>query len=265
MSDNEITNSGVPGVVWEKDRKYWRVLIPVPGGKNRHIGRYKDLQVAIQARLDATQGIFPTEEEKRTVVLNKLSRVRMRLVWRELLKHGPTTWTSFDDFLSSVGERPKIERWMEPKDKTKASGPDNFVWAAPRFDSTTLEGRRDYQRQHRKDNFLLYKNKDLRKKFDIPLEEYQAKFVEQGGVCANCKQPEKGTRNGVARWLNVDHNHKTGKVRGLLCTNCNTSLGKLQEDRNIIMGLVAYLDKWEAVESETSLPDNVVPLKKDKT
>lgn len=43
--------------------------------------------------------------------------------------------------------------------------------------------------------------------------------------------------------LHIDHNHKTGEVRGLLCMSCNTSLGALEEDRNRISGLVEYLEK----------------------
>jgi hypothetical protein len=42
--------------------------------------------------------------------------------------------------------------------------------------------------------------------------------------------------------LHVDHDHKTGKVRGLLCNTCNTSLGLLSEDKNRITGLITYLE-----------------------
>ena len=240
----ENKSSGVPGVYWEKDRDWWRVVIP-DGGRNRHIGRYKNLEDAIQARLSAEQGVFPTNEEKRAVILDKMSRLRMRLVWREILKVGPVNWTSFDHFLATVGERPKTDRFIAAKDPSKPAGPDNFVWVAPEFDHQTPEGRAAYQKKHRQDNFLHYKDQDLRKFRGISIEEFQAKFDEQGGACANCGKPEKGTRNGKLRWLNVDHNHTTGQIRGLLCSNCNTALGKLQEDRNIILGLVKYLDFWD--------------------
>lgn len=45
--------------------------------------------------------------------------------------------------------------------------------------------------------------------------------------------------------LHIDHNHETGKVRGLLCSPCNTSLGNLKEDRERIVGLVGYLDEFD--------------------
>lgn len=46
--------------------------------------------------------------------------------------------------------------------------------------------------------------------------------------------------------LNIDHNHDTGKVRGLLCGPCNTSLGFLKEDRERIAGLIGYLDEFDS-------------------
>jgi hypothetical protein len=43
----------------------------------------------------------------------------------------------------------------------------------------------------------------------------------------------------------VDHDHETGKVRGFLCTNCNTALGQVRDDRAVLHNLIAYLDEWE--------------------
>lgn len=65
--------------------------------------------------------------------------------------------------------------------------------------------------------------------------EYERRLQEQGGVCAVCDQPPKKYR------LSVDHDHVTGKVRGLLCNNCNRALPRV--DR-----LVAYLQKHAAKE-----------------
>lgn len=58
-----------------------------------------------------------------------------------------------------------------------------------------------------------------RKKYNITLIQYEQMFEAQGGVCAICgKPPGKHA-------LHVDHNHVTGKVRGLLCFSCNGALG----------------------------------------
>ena len=56
--------------------------------------------------------------------------------------------------------------------------------------------------------------------FGITLEDYNRMLDEQGGVCDICKKPPQKYR------LAVDHDHKTGAVRGLLCVHCNRSLEK---------------------------------------
>lgn len=65
----------------------------------------------------------------------------------------------------------------------------------------------------------------------ISKEEYKSLFNRQGGVCAICQKPEsKIWKNKLVIKLAVDHCHKTGKVRGLLCHNCNTRVLKVVED-----------------------------------
>jgi hypothetical protein len=76
--------------------------------------------------------------------------------------------------------------------------------------------------------------------------QYDQMFEEQNGVCKVCKQPETRKRpwskNGEINPLAVDHDHKTGEVRALLCSHCNTSLGKLDEDPVRIRALADYAD-----------------------
>lgn len=67
-------------------------------------------------------------------------------------------------------------------------------------------------------------------------DQYQQLFEEQGGKCAICKQE-------CHRRLAVDHNHETGKIRGLLCMNCNTGIGKLQDDVLLLEKAILYLKK----------------------
>jgi hypothetical protein len=96
-------------------------------------------------------------------------------------------------------------------------------------------------RSKRPDRINWQKNRDLKRAFGITLDDYHRMFDRQQGLCAICKQPEKWTRNGKLVALSVDHNHKTGKVRELLCYQCNTALGKLREDLGIIESMVEYL------------------------
>lgn len=76
------------------------------------------------------------------------------------------------------------------------------------------------------------------RKYGITEDEYQSLFNKQGGVCAIC--------GGVpdTRWkmLAVDHDHQTGKVRGLLCMVCNTMLGRLENRLEVTL---KYLGLYE--------------------
>lgn len=64
------------------------------------------------------------------------------------------------------------------------------------------------------------RNKRLMSLYGITLEQYEQMLTAQNGVCAICGRIPTG------RSLHVDHNHKTGEVRGLLCHSCNFAIGK---------------------------------------
>lgn len=69
-------------------------------------------------------------------------------------------------------------------------------------------------------------------------------FAHQGGVCAICGRPPKNTP------LNVDHDHKTGLVRGLLCWHCNSRvIGAARDEPSVLRKAAKYLDHPPACES----------------
>jgi hypothetical protein len=83
----------------------------------------------------------------------------------------------------------------------------------------------------------------LQKEFGISLEEYDVLLEKQNGVCAICGLTEKMFHHNSKRpWpLCVDHDHQTGKVRGLLCNKCNTGLGKFNDDADLMGRAWRYL------------------------
>lgn len=87
---------------------------------------------------------------------------------------------------------------------------------------------------------------DMRRRYGITLQQYNAMLSKQDGVCAICKNQESRLENrsktGTTRRLYVDHDHKTGDVRALLCHECNTALGNMQEDPERIKSLLAYAE-----------------------
>jgi len=86
-------------------------------------------------------------------------------------------------------------------------------------------------------NKQKYKSKALFKKYGITLIQYNDMRVAQNFSCSICKKQEKG------KSLSVDHCHKTGNIRGLLCSNCNTAIGLLMDDCSIIDSASAYVSK----------------------
>lgn len=82
------------------------------------------------------------------------------------------------------------------------------------------------------------------KRYNLTEEEYVAMFERQEGVCAICKKPETSrNQKGTIRSLAIDHDHNTGKVRGLLCFRCNTNLGVIESEQ--AADFHSYLSKAE--------------------
>lgn len=82
----------------------------------------------------------------------------------------------------------------------------------------------NYKRTNKKSNLM---------KFGLTLEDYNAMVFQQSGLCKSCGD--------LVEPLVVDHDHITGKVRFLLCSNCNCALGLLKEDASRIAALLKYL------------------------
>jgi|688.fasta_scaffold494711_2 hypothetical protein len=74
------------------------------------------------------------------------------------------------------------------------------------------------------------------KKYGMTFDDYNKMFEEQNGCCASCGDHQIL----FTKRLVVDHNHETGKVRALLCSNCNTALGLLKENEERILSLLEY-------------------------
>jgi len=89
------------------------------------------------------------------------------------------------------------------------------------------------------------RDRDFRYKYGITLNQYYQMFRDQKGLCAICHNPETriDLKTGQSILLRVDHDHKTGDVRSLLCNKCNIALGIMGEDSVRINALADYA-KW---------------------
>lgn len=88
-----------------------------------------------------------------------------------------------------------------------------------------------------------YRNNQYLKKYGITLDDYDRMAETQGHLCLLCGRKE--TTSNKTR-LCVDHCHKTGKVRGLLCSNCNRVLGLMGDNPELLRLAADYLEKHES-------------------
>lgn len=93
------------------------------------------------------------------------------------------------------------------------------------------EGAKNYRTaDYRKDSYL-------KNEYGVSLEWYKEMYASQGGLCAICGRFHEE--------LNIDHNHKTNVIRGLLCDKCNWGLGMLDENPDYFIKAIEYIRKWD--------------------
>jgi hypothetical protein len=117
--------------------------------------------------------------------------------------------------MKTVEEKKQYRRnqYLKHKDKEK----ENRIKYLIKNREKILEKQRKYN----KENPLKRKNAILKNVYGITLDDYNKMFEKQKGKCAICSKHQ----NELIRKLSVDHCHRTNKVRGLLCKNCNVALG----------------------------------------
>ena len=141
-------------------------------------------------------------------------------------------------FVEDVGDRPDGHTFRKV-DNTKPYGPDNWLWKK----KVCNENKAEYQKKWRERNPRNAKSADLKRHFGITIDDYERMLKEQGGVCAICKEVCKDTNAaGLPRHMPVDHCHKTGKIRAILCGKCNKGLGAFRDDPDLLMEAAAYLE-----------------------
>lgn len=95
--------------------------------------------------------------------------------------------------------------------------------------------RLHYQRWRRE---RVGKSEHLRRTYGLTEDEYDALLASQDSRCAVCRRESDR--------LVVDHCHDSGRVRGILCGQCNLALGLVRDDPEVLAGLIAYLESHSA-------------------
>jgi hypothetical protein len=116
-------------------------------------------------------------------------------------------------------------------------------WKAPEVfprNRSTKSGRATYcrpchnriMRENRLKHHGSTRNFHLKRRYAVDTVQVEWMILQQGGACAICGEPDP---------KHVDHDHRSGKVRGILCFDCNKGLGKAQEGRDVLRRAMDYL------------------------
>jgi len=129
--------------------------------------------------------------------------------------------------------------YLSRKDSTLAS---SYAYECK---ACTIKRTCEYNLKHRPHR----KSQELERHYGITLSQFNRMLEEQHHACAICGALEPG-----GKWKNfhVDHNHKTGTVRGLLCSNCNSAVGLLDGSINNFERAVLYLKNESKKKNETN-------------
>lgn len=98
-----------------------------------------------------------------------------------------------------------------------------------------------YTHPEKKEHWAFINRKTTLKSYGLNHDSYDELLRNQKGLCAICNRKETAKRNGVYKNLSVDHNHTTGKVRGLLCQRCNVSIGLFEDRPDFMLNAIKYL------------------------
>lgn len=110
---------------------------------------------------------------------------------------------------------------------------------AANWQAANPDQKRSNERRYYHDNPEKFKEKNMIRLYKVSLDEFKRMLAEQNGACAIC-----GTTEPNGRGWQVDHDHRTGTVRALLCHSCNTGLGSLHDDVALLEKAIAYLKRF---------------------
>lgn len=157
-------------------------------------------------------------------------------------------WRDFWFFVDDVGEKPSPEHRLCRIDDSKPYNKENYVWTALKIGYIEAPTEKDkakiYQKIMRDKDPERFAEYDRKRSFGLSKKDYKVMLSEQNGVCAICGFSET-VRTNTNKLMNlaVDHCHKTGEIRGLLCSKCNMALGGFNDDVSTLKSAIEYLNK----------------------
>lgn len=159
-----------------------------------------------------------TEEEKRRKNAERSAR------WREA---------------NPERARAGVKKWVEEHPDRKAASDKAYREANVEKIAAQQKARREanpeaytaYHKEYADSHKEIRREQHWMRKYNITRQDYDTMLAAQGGGCATCHKKEPGGRGS---YFHVDHDHQTGKVRGLLCHECNTALRAVDKMKSLM-------------------------------
>jgi len=133
-------------------------------------------------------------------------------------------WANRESILANAKKRRESEKLLSPEER-----------------AIRTKKKTSYTKRYREQNPAIYLDRHLKNKYGLTKEWYARQINKQGGTCAICKTDKPGVKRW--KWFAVDHCHKTGKVRGLLCNACNLMIGNIENGNISTQMISGYLQE----------------------
>lgn len=212
-------------------------LVKRKGWCGKHYQKFYKIAPDYQAR----DKIFEGEKRKHPFYMLWFERKQNNLLCED--------WLDFQNFIIGIGIKPGKNFLLLQIDGTKPFGPDNFRWQE-HLKKKSGENNKEWWARKRAARIFanpsMESDRNIKRKYNLTREQYDEKLKNQNYVCAICGNGETApNRASGLKGLAVDHNHVTGLIRDLLCWRCNATIGKINEDIELLEKMKQYLIKYK--------------------
>lgn len=142
-----------------------------------------------------------------------------------------------------------LEKFNESQKKWRDANPEKFKEGQKKWRDANPEKLKESQKKWMEKNPEKFKAiifKNMLKQYGITESDFNKIVLNQNGVCSVCGKSPGASKKNQTR-LSIDHDHKTGKMRGLLCHKCNVGLGHFNDNPDLLIAALAYLKKWSGI------------------
>jgi len=123
----------------------------------------------------------------------------------------------------------KRKKWLEPKELKR-----KYLWYVKNKPRIQVIKKQHYQRDKQ-----IIRDRNLKAAYNLTPVGYNLLLKKQKNVCATCGV----SQSRLKKYLFVDHDHKTNRIRGLLCCSCNFGLGSFKDNKRILKSAITYLKR----------------------